>query len=114
MTDDEIRRIGQEFIDSRKRIWSENAMQLDPGTIAHGIMRWDYIDPLRMGLYVLVKNRAGAWAVDFDHITHLCTNTAAFKTEPPAGSARISDPLDTLADGTPLDAFRAPEMLPQE
>lgn len=153
MTDDEIRRIGQGFIDDRKRIWTANAMQLDPSTIAHGIIRWDYIDPFRMGLYVLTK--AGkdptAWVVDFDHIAHLCTNPSAFKKEPPADSARVGDmntaeapiplpflsvereiealargeiieldgkprePSDaakrSLADGTLLDAFKAPELL---
>jgi len=102
VTDDELRAIGQKFIDSRRELLKANPFGLDPASVELGNRRWDYIDPLRMGVYVLASSRAvrgsepqgenpgGCWVVDFDHIQHLCTNPSAFAVKR-EHSARIGD-----------------------
>lgn len=118
MTDDEIRAIGASFIDSRRALLAQNPFGLDPGAIELGNRRWDYIDPLRMGLYVLAMNNSRngevfqPWIVDFDHISHVCTNPSAFaekrtrKNHARAGDfdgAQAPATQLTAADGSPAD-----------
>lgn len=102
MTDDEVRAIGRKFIDSRRQLLRDNPWELDPTTIALANARWDFIDPLRMGLYVLTKSPAGTWVVDFDHIQQVCANPSAFKQAPSAYSARVGDMSTATAPDTRL------------
>jgi hypothetical protein len=110
VTDAEIRAIGERFISSRRELLKANPFGLDPASVELGNRRWDYIDPLRMGLYVLAKNGNGmpnavsAWTVDFDHIQKVCANPAAF-ADKREGSARMSDFGPAFSGAQPPPAY---------
>jgi len=113
VTDDEIRRVGQQFIDGRRQLLKNNPFGLDPATVELGNRRWDFIDPLRMGLYVLTMGGPKSdqcWVVNFDHIQQVCSNPSAF-AEKRRGSARLGHFDDAFREfyKPPHGAARASE-----
>lgn len=107
MTDQELRELGQKFIDNQKRIWA-SAQQvertLDPMVDIRMDARWDFIDPLRMGLFLAVKSAEGVFSIDFDHICKVCLNPAGFRQPRPS----TADPRARSTDFNTLTPPPAP------
>jgi hypothetical protein len=110
VTDDELRATGQAFI-SRSREYIENGL-VPPGRVysptekVKALAYWDFIDPLRMGIYLKVAGKDGCFAIDSDHIAHVCTNPSAFKQPPARNSARIGE-MDEAEAPIPLPFMSA-------
>lgn len=87
MTDQDLRDLGQKFIDNQKKIWAsvqQVERTLDPMINIRMDARWDFIDPLRMGIFLAVKSAEGAFSIDFAHICKVCLNPPGFKQERPS------------------------------
>lgn len=100
MTDDELRKKGQRFIDERKRIWLEHdkvKAALDPMVQLRLDAQWDYVDPLRMGLYLTIKGMDGAFEIDMEQVRKVCLNPQAFKQTPEGERLRAGDFSHTIA-----------------
>jgi hypothetical protein len=97
MTDQELRELGQKFIDSQKKIWSEAKRverSLDPMLDIQLDARWDFIDPFRMGLFLAVKSAEGVFSIDFDHICKVCLNPVGFRQPKPTPSIERARSVD--------------------
>lgn len=95
MTDNELRELGQKFIDNQKRIWAEThsiELALEPRAAEKLDASFDFLDPLRVGIYLTIKSEEGAFTIDYASISRVCLNPAAFKQPvPQTHRARIGD-----------------------
>lgn len=99
MTDQELREIGQGFIDRQKAMWEDTQRierALSPKLAEKADAQWDFIDPLRMGVFLETMNADGCWSIDFSHIRKVCANPSAFKQQLDGERARAGD-FNTLA-----------------
>ena len=88
MTDDELREAGKGFIAMRCETIASTPHLSDDEKLDQ-IRLWDYVDPIRLAVYVSAKSEAGAFVVDMDRIRAVCLNPGGFAKRPPKGSLRI-------------------------
>ena len=88
MTDDELREAGKGFIAMRCEVIANTPHLSDEEKLAE-MRLWDYVDPIRLAVYVSAKSEAGAFVVDMDRIRAICLNPGGFAKLPPKGSLQI-------------------------
>jgi hypothetical protein len=86
MTDDELREAGKRFIEMQCQAKANLPHLSDEEKIAE-IRQWDYVDPIRLAVYVSAKSELGAFAVNMDRIRAICLNPGAFAKRPSKGSS---------------------------